>query len=33
MVTARKEWLAMDDEDVAQRLVEIARGHCKIISA
>lgn len=31
MVTARKVWLAMEDEDVAQRLVEIARRHCKLV--
>jgi len=30
MVTARTVWLVMEDEDVAQRLVEISRKHCKL---
>jgi|GEM_PF-2425805 len=31
MVTARIVWLAMEDEGASQRLVEIARRHCKLV--
>ena len=30
MITARTVWLAMEDEDVTQRLIEIARTHSKL---